>query len=211
MYYSLLFATIQLLNPSASPEHEKVLDNRRTHKMFAKSSYVFDRFPSEPNESSSRVLSKVSETAETVELDDGSIWQVSLYDCQKVFRWNSEETVSITQNTRWFSNSAFRLINRKTGASADVNLVEGPIKDGMLTNYVSKIDLSRQHVTLNSHSGWKIHPESMSIVENWNTADSIPIIIGDNSARNPTDDQDWEYVLIDVRNPSNIIQAHQIF
>lgn len=173
--------------------------------------YIFDRPIETLSESSIRELGEVCPSNESIELDDGSIWRVSLYDWWKIRHWIGNEAISITQNTNRFSNYPYRMVNRRTGASIEVVLSAGPIQFGTKTNYVDSYDLTRAALCLTNGSIWKIHPKSLAIAQMWNRSLPIALIIADNSQSDQYADEDWDHILIDVAKPNQFLYVHKIF
>ena len=173
--------------------------------------YIFDRAAETLSESSIRELAKVFPLNESIGLDDGSIWQVSLYDWQKIRLWMENEPISVTQNTNRFSNYPYRMLNRRTGCSIEVVLSEGPIQDGTKTTYVDSFDFTRSALCLTNGSLWKIHPKSLAMAQLWNRSLPVALIIGENSQPVQYADEDWNHILIDVTNPNQFLHVHQIY
>ncbi len=192
MIHASLLATIMLLSSSHN-------------------GYIFDRPIKTLTESSIKNLDKVSPLNESIELDDGSIWQISFYDWPKIRHWTDHEMITITQNTVRFSNYPYRIVNRKTGASVEALLSEGPIRFGPNTTYVDSFDSDRAALCLSNGSIWKIHPKSLSIAKKWDMSQPIALIIGDNSQIEHYANEDWAHILIDVSKPDQFLSAHQIF
>ena len=173
--------------------------------------YIFDRHVEALTESSIKNLDKVSPLNESIELDDGSIWQISFYDWPKIQHWTEQEIITITQNTVRFSNYPYRIVNRKTGVSVEALLSEGPIRFGPKTTYVDSFDLDKAALCLSNGSIWKIHPKSLPIAKTWDMSQPIALIIGDNSQMDCYANEDWAHILIDVSKPDQFLNALQIF
>ncbi len=115
----------------------------------------------------------------TVTIEDGSRWKISSYDWIKVQSWKSEHPLTLTQNNRWFSNYAYRLINRATGASIEANLFLGPLLGRDTTRFIDRIDYGKREISLNDYTHWEVSHLDERIFKNWQVSDYI--IIGTNS------------------------------
>ncbi len=172
---------------------------------------LFNHYPVESLPNASYNLVKIHPELESIELDDGSLWSLSLYDYPKIRDWSENQAVCITQNTRWFTSYPYRLVNRRNGAFVEVKLLEQPLQGGEKTHYISMLDVANSSIVLSNGSLWKINPKDMPIVKKWDVSSPFPVIIGHNSESAPSDEEEWEQILIEVTNPSNIVQAHQVF
>lgn len=164
------------------------------------SGYIFDHHPPLYTPSSIHSITKLSQSEESIELDDGSVWEVSLYDGRKASYWQSGQAVSLTQNTKWFSSYYYRLIDCNTGSYIEINLRQATDK----TPTISEVELSRNSLILSDRTHWKIIPEDSATLSNWTLQD--PILIGDNC-----ENSEWENILINAKKPTQFIRAHQFF
>jgi hypothetical protein len=159
------------------------------------------------------LIAQISALGEEVRLEDGSAWKVSPYDCSKAMEWSDQNTpVSVMQNTSWFSNYSFRIVNRVTGDSIVSNLFQGPWKGGAKSHYVVEYDINHGTVKLSSPeeaTRWEIHPGDLKKFKEWQFSDSIPVIIGQNADYDASWNPYWESVLINVRKTKNFVRAHQ--
>jgi hypothetical protein len=130
----------------------------------------------------------VHHNLDTAELEDGSIWKISLYDQSKLAQWHPNDPLSVTQNAKWFSSYNYRWINHRSGECIETNL----ISNGAAL-FLTAID--HQTLTLSNQTTWTFKDPC-----DWPS--SLPVLIGDNC-----DDlhQQWPYLLIDETNPQNYI------
>jgi hypothetical protein len=147
-------------------------------------------------------LAAVSAFGESLELEDGSVWKVSIYDAPKVAMWGSQEPVLITQNTSWFSNYQYCLVNQITGDVLEANLFLGPLKDGPYTRYIVSIDATRGELVLNDHTRWSVSSYDLSAFHDWMLYDTV--ILGHNSSW----DSSSQGLLINV-NMNQAVRAKQ--
>lgn len=139
---------------------------------------------------------------EQVELEDGSVWQISCCDRYKVYDWHHRDPVTVTQNTSWFSSYAYRLINQFTGSSVEANLYLGPVINGLYTHYINYIDYGYGSIMLTDGSRWYISSRDLSIFRYWALDDTV--IIGTNSGW----DGSCDAILINVT-MNNFVRAYQ--
>lgn len=182
------------------------------------SGYIFDRYPTLYLPSSAHILAGVSAKGDEIELEDGSIWKISPYDSSKAFDWLRQLQLSdkieiplvplvIFQNTSWFSNYAFRIVNSKDNSSIVANLFQGPFKGGEHSRYITEIDYSQGLIMLSDASHWEINPSDRGNLFEW--ALSEPVIIGQNADYDASWSPYWEGLLINVRKTKKILRAHQ--
>jgi len=147
-------------------------------------------------------LAAVSPWGDTVEIEDGSVWQVHPSHAYKVLGWLTSDSLTITQNTSWFSRYNYRIINKRTNQSVEVNLSLGPLTNGPYTRYIVAADLDRKEIMLNDNTHWAISWFDTSTFNKWALNDAI--IIGINSGF----DHKCESILINVTN-NDSLRAHQ--
>ncbi|MEM1283559.1 MAG: hypothetical protein AAGG81_08405 [Chlamydiota bacterium] len=114
-----------------------------------------------------------------VTLEDGSVWKVRAKDKCKTFNWLAGDSIIILPNHSWFSTYYYVLHNQNTGEDVQVNLVLGPIYNGIYTHWVVAIDYYNQEVCLEDGSIWKISGSDYSTMKKWLVNDTIIIGIND--------------------------------
>lgn len=154
--------------------------------------FVFDQYPPVYFPASCHWMIAASAFGDTLELEDGSVWKVNSYDGYKALNWRANDPLMVTQNTRWFSNYNYRIINRNTGSSIETNLFLGPIKGGQHTRYINAIDFIQGALNLTDNTRWEVSASDQNIFREWLVND--PIIIGYNSGW----DSSKESILINV-------------
>jgi hypothetical protein len=168
----------------------------------ARSGFFFDRYPPVYYSSCVHWLAAVSAFGDSIECEDGSVWKINNYDSYKALNWRASDPLLITQNTRWFSSYAYRIINRNTGSSVETNLFLGPIKNGEHTRYIIAIDPTHGDIFLNDNTHWTISGYDYYIFRDWALNDAV--IIGYNSGW----DSSCESILINV-NMNNFVRVKQ--
>lgn len=168
--------------------------------------FIFDHYPPVYFSTSHHWLAAVAildNDKYTLELEDGSVWKVNSYDGSKALHWRSNDPLIITQNTRWFSNSNYRIINKSNGSSLEANPYLGPIKDGPYTRYIVSIDFDRREIQLSDNTHWEIsYLDTIAFRNHWALSDAV--IIGSNSGW----DSSCEAILINV-NVNHFVRAKQ--
>ena len=117
----------------------------------------------------------------TIELTDGSIWEIAPSDILKVASWIPSDFIVITANNSWFSSYDFRLTNQNTKETIQVNLELGPIAPiygSIYTHWIVAIDYYNNIVYLEDESVWKMSSFDSQIVDQWIVGDVL--IIGAN-------------------------------
>lgn len=137
-------------------------------------------------------LYAVSAIGDSVEFEDGSVWKIAAEDRYKVCQWGAQEPITVTQNSRWFSQYKYKIINQATGAHLQANLYLGPLKNGPFTLYVTALDVARGELILNDSTRWKVSEFDANSFEEWMITDAV--IIGLNSGW----DQTSQALLINV-------------
>lgn len=114
-----------------------------------------------------------------ITLEDGSVWKVRAKDKYKTLDWLAGDSIVIIPNHSWFSSYYYVLLNQNTGEEVRVNLVLGPIYNGIYTHWVVAIDYYNQEVCLEDGSIWKISGSDYSTMKKWLVTDTIIIGIND--------------------------------
>ena len=166
--------------------------------------FLYDKFPPVYYSSAIHWLIGVSALGDTVELEDGSVWKISSYDSIKALTWFSNDPLTITQNTRWFSQYNYRIINKNTGGSIEASLYLGPVQSGQYTRYIIAIDPTPSAVflMLSDNSHWEVSSWDQPIFLDWALGDAV--IVGYNSGFFSS----YENILINV-NMNNFLRAKQ--
>ncbi len=187
------------------PISEEAQIQMEAQKNEGSSGFVFDHYPPIYFSNSHHWLISITVLdlqQYSLELEDGSGWQVNSYDGAKALNWRTNDPLTITQNNRWFSRYNYRIINKANGTSVEANLFKGPLIEGIYTRYIIGIDLHRSELILSDNTRWEISYLDNSIFFDWALSDAI--IIGMNSSW----DSKSEALLINV-NMNNAARAKQ--
>lgn len=188
-----LFAQIERAEVGAPPVQKQV-----EHSM----SFVFDQFPAIDKAVPSHLLVQVADEQKSVELSDGSVWTVSLFDRYKIKTWSTNHCIHVTQNTRWFSSNRYRLINEQLGDVVEVALAEGPWLESANAIKIKYIDLKTKTVELIDGRKLSVAESDAVSLASWHIADSL--ILGFNSGF----DRKHETLIVHVAS-NTFVQAHK--
>lgn len=119
----------------------------------------------------------VSPYGDTVQLEDGSIWTVNVWDRSQTLNWLATDTIIIVPGS-YFSVYGYKLINVNTGAQVEVNLTLGPVYNGVFTHWIAAIDYFWNEIILEDGTVWKFFWDD-SVMKNWLINDTVIIGIND--------------------------------
>jgi len=139
---------------------------------------------------------------DSITIEDGSAWEVSCFDTDRIYYWYNSDPVIITQNRSWFSSCQYRMINKNNGSSVPVDLYVGPFVGGEYSLQITNIDHYNGLLILSDQSHWKISSRDRYLFPEWTLGDYV--ILGVNSGW----DSFCPFILINV-NMNNFIRAKQ--
>ncbi|MFA5250029.1 MAG: hypothetical protein WC371_01300 [Parachlamydiales bacterium] len=122
--------------------------------------------------------------AETIILNDHSVWQTSLEDALELKNFQTGDRIIITANSSWYDwwaypEYAFRLINQRTQSSINLKNRLGPMIDNPFSRYVVALDQNR--ITLSENLAFQLQTEDASFYQAWAAGDLI--FIGKNAEK----------------------------
>ena len=123
-------------------------------------------------------LSSFSNIDFSLEIEDGSRWQVHLSDTLVINRWRQGDQLVISPNDVWLSPGGYYITNKITNDSIRVNLSSGPTIFGTYSHWIVHIDHLSGHLTLENGVTWCIYNRDAYIFREWQVNDHI--IIGTN-------------------------------
>jgi len=145
----------------------------------------------------------LSALGDSMMIEDGSIWQLGSYDRDLIRYWFINDPLVITQNGDWFSSYDYRIINRNTGSSVAVNLLQGPVLDDPHSRQIAAIDLQAGIVILSPDDlHWSISSRDRYQLDKWVPGDYV--IVGINTGW----DSSFANILINVATNS-FVRAKQ--
>lgn len=115
-----------------------------------------------------------------VELDDGSVWYVSVFDRALTLNWWTNDTILIMP-TKYDSLYQYKLVNQQTGAYVRVNLEKAPYYNGAYTYFITAIDYFAGKVWLNDGTVWSTAFSDSSYTDLWLPNDTVIMGINDGS------------------------------
>lgn len=115
----------------------------------------------------------VSPLGDTVELIDGSIWNVCSNHRYKTFDWLTTDQIIIKPNHNWFSVYHYTLTNLNTKANVSVNLSVPPHYNGVHTHWIAAIDHVNRQVCLEDGTVWTMRKSDRSALNKWAVNDTL--------------------------------------
>lgn len=117
---------------------------------------------------------------ETLQLEDGAIWNIHPGDSYKVLNWLMTDTIIILPNHAWFSSYGYCIVNLNTGVSveASIGFYLNPVYHTQFNHRIVAIDDVRKLVWLEDGSKWSL----LSVDYNpfhWQINDTVIIGIND--------------------------------
>jgi hypothetical protein len=167
----------------------------------ASSSFYSNAYPMAYFPLGMHCLLSVSAAGYSLDIEDGSRWQISPTDAPKLASWGSQDPLIITQNHNWFSNYNYRIINHATGSTLYANLANGPIKNGPYTHYIQSVNSCTGEIVLNDLTSWQVSFLDQASIYDWYINDAV--IIGYNSGW----DTDCQGLLINVTKKDHVRAA----
>jgi hypothetical protein len=150
-----------------------------TSGMFLQSALIASSLPNVYYPPEYHFLRSASGVGDSVEIEDGSVWQI----CKggtKTLSWKSSDPLVITQSHRWFSSYTYSIINTQTSEKVDVKLQFGPLSDSEWLKKVDTVDIFRREITLDNQTVWKVSIFDRDMMNEYKKGDAV--IIGTNSS-----------------------------
>lgn len=121
----------------------------------------------------------ISSSGDSITLEDGSVWQIRIKDRGKTLDWLSGDSLIILPNHSWFSSYHYVLLNQNTGADIKVNMMLGPIYNGVYTHWIIAIDYYNKEVCLEDGTVWTVSGSDFSTLKKWLVNDTVIIGVND--------------------------------
>jgi hypothetical protein len=119
-----------------------------------------------------RLLS-IADTGRTLEMEDGSHWEVSASDSYILRNWRREDSLVITPNYSWLSSYDYYITNKSNGTFLKANLYVGPVAFGPFSHWIVDIDYFGGHVYLENQIVWCVNPQDNYVLKDWAVNDHI--------------------------------------
>ncbi len=147
-------------------------------------------------------LTSVADNNRSIELEDGSHWEVSATDAHLIWNWRREDSLVITPNYNWFSNYDYYITNKSNHTFVKANLYVGPLAFGPYSHWIVNIDYSTGHICLENQMIWCINPQDSYLFKDWAINDHVILGVYD-SWFSP-----YDHILINV-NMDNHVRGKQ--
>jgi hypothetical protein len=120
-------------------------------------------------------LASVSDSIRSLEIEDGSHWEVSAFDSFILRNWRRENTLVITPNYNWFGNYEYFITNKSNNTFVKANLAIGPLTFGDFSHWVVEVDNLNGHVILENQMIWCVNPQDGYALRDWAVNDHVII------------------------------------
>lgn len=111
----------------------------------------------------------------TIEIEDGSCWEISESDADILRNWTREDFLIITPSYSWFSSYDYFITNKTSGTSVKANISHVPAAFGPYSHWIADIDYFGGHIQLENQTTWCVDPQDSSLIKNWAVNDHIII------------------------------------
>lgn len=120
-------------------------------------------------------LVAILDVGRTLELEDGSQWDIHYSDRHILNHWRRNDSILICPNYDWFSYGDYYIINNSNNTRIRANLYQGSVPFGERSHWIVSIDHVSGHVTLENGLAWCIHREDKNRLSDWEVNDHIII------------------------------------
>lgn len=118
-------------------------------------------------------LISIADNIRSIEMEDGSHWEVSPSDAYIVRNWRREDSLVITPNYNWFSSHDYYITNKTNNTYIKANLYVGPLAFGPYSHWIVDIDYFGGHVYLENQMVWCVNPQDNYVLKDWAVNDHI--------------------------------------
>jgi hypothetical protein len=115
----------------------------------------------------------IADTNRSLEMEDGSHWEVSASDGYILRNWRREDSLVITPNYSWLSSYDYYISNKTNGTFVSANLYVGPLAFGPYSHWIVDIDYFGGHVYLENQMVWCVNPQDNYVLKDWAINDHI--------------------------------------
>lgn len=120
-------------------------------------------------------LISIADNTRSIEMEDGSHWEISPSDSYVVRNWRREDSLVITPNYSWFSGYDYYITNKTNNTYIKANLYVGPLAFGPYSHWIVDIDYYGGHVYLENQMVWCVNPQDNYVLKDWAVNDHIII------------------------------------
>jgi hypothetical protein len=119
-------------------------------------------------------LASIADNNHTIELEDGSHWEVSLSDSYILRNWRREDSLVITPNYNFLSSYDYYITNKNNYNSfVKANLYVGPLAFGPFSHWIVEIDYFGGHIYLENQMVWCVNPQDSYLLKEWAVNDHV--------------------------------------
>jgi hypothetical protein len=177
-----LSETGEFITPTAHRFTPSVSEFRRASPRFEPLCIARVAYPFHVN---SHTIKSTSEDSQSIEIEDGSHWEVDPSSASTVTGWRLGEAISITPNyNSWFSydNPAYEyyITNKNTQTYVKAKLKMGPVQFGLNSNWIISIDAYSGRVVLQNNMQFHVDASERYLLKKWEVNDHI--ILGNYSS-----------------------------
>jgi hypothetical protein len=118
-------------------------------------------------------LTSIADSSRSLELEDGSHWEVSPSDAFTLRYWRREDSLVITPNYSWLSSYDYYITNKSTNSYVKANLIVGPLQNGPYSHWIVDIDYYGGHVYLENQMIWCVNVQDNYLLKDWAVNDHV--------------------------------------
>lgn len=210
--FILALASAQLLadTPSDEPQPHSIMGYTQ-HAADEKSSFCLATATDAKFTTASFPLSchwMISKSADLlrVQLEDGSVWEISSRDTSTLDNWRTDDPLFVSPASSWFFSQNYYITNRTDDSYVRANLVEGPTTYGPYSHWITGVDIDVERspadrkpdafIYLENQTVWCVDPNDVTILSDrkggseWGPNDPVIIILSKRSK--------YDHILIDT-------------
>lgn len=118
-------------------------------------------------------LTSISDNSRSLEMEDGSHWEISPSDAYILRGWRREDSLVVTPNTGWLSSYGYYITNKSNNSYVRANLYVGPLAFGPYSHWVVEVDHFGGHIYLENQMIWCVNPQDSHILKDWAVNDHV--------------------------------------
>lgn len=120
-------------------------------------------------------LTSLSDNSYSIELEDGSHWEVAPSDAYVLRSWRRNDSLIITPNYSWCCSYDYYITNKNNNTYVKANLYIGPLAFGSYSHWIVDLDYYGGHVYLENQMIWCVDPQDSHVMKNWAINDHVII------------------------------------
>lgn len=143
-------------------------------------------------------LTSIGDTGKTLEMEDGSHWEIVSADQYMLNYWRRGDNLVVTPNYDWFSSGDYFITNKNSNSYVRANLHIGPLAFGQYSHWIVAIDHMSGHITLENGVTWCIYAKDSYVFREWEVNDHIIIGLYNNWFHS------FDHILINVNMDTHV-------